>query len=65
VGGRGAVAEAGIDDIKAVEVVELPNFVFSPVSDKMRNTEKKGAAMAVMGTSPLTLKVNGYAFKVW
>jgi hypothetical protein len=35
------VAEAGIDDIKAVEVVELPNFVFSPVSDKMRNTEKR------------------------
>jgi hypothetical protein len=34
VGGRGAVAEAGIDEIKAVEVVELPKFTISRVSYK-------------------------------
>ena len=35
VGGRVAVAEAVFDEWQAVEVVELPDFVVSRVSDAM------------------------------
>jgi hypothetical protein len=59
-----AVAEAVPDEWQAVEVVELPEFVFLRVSDAMSNTEKTGAAMAILGASPLTLKVDGDVLKV-
>ena len=65
VGGRVAVAEAVFDEWQAVEVVELPEFVFLRVSDAMSNTEKTGAAMAILGESPLMLKVDGDVSKVW